>query len=40
MKLVNSSKLLTAACALSLAMGVAGTAHAKHDGGQPHQKIR
>ena len=32
MKLVNSSKLLTAACALSLAMGVAGSAHATHKG--------
>ena len=30
MKLVNSGKLLSAACALSLAMGVAGTAQAKH----------
>lgn len=32
MKPMNSSKLLTAACALSLAMGIAGTAHAKHEG--------
>ena len=30
MKLVNSGKLLTATCALALAMGVAGTAQAKH----------
>ena len=36
MKLVNSSKLLTAACALSLAMGVAGTAQATHKGGAEH----
>ena len=28
MKLVKSSKLLTAACALSLTMGVVGTGHA------------
>ena len=32
MKLLNSSKLLTAACALSLAMGVVGTVHATHKG--------
>ena len=32
MKVVNASKLLTAACALSLAMGVTGIAQAKHEG--------
>ena len=37
MKPVKTHKLLSAACALSLAMGVAGGAHAKHEG-VPHEK--
>jgi hypothetical protein len=32
MKLVKSSKVLTATCALSLAMGVVGSVHAEHKG--------
>jgi hypothetical protein len=37
MKLVNSNKSLTVACALSLVMGMAGIAHADHKG-VPHGK--
>ena len=37
MKSAKSRKLLTAACALSLAMGVAGTAHATHKGSEHGQ---